>query len=173
MKICFWDIETSNLKGSYGAILASSIKPLNHNPQTKTRLSFSNPESDAEISLWTKTELEKYNIIVTFFGKGFDIKFLRTRLAYHNLDDVHIQWHLDCYWVVKNNLLPSRGSLAHLAEFLSLEEKKFSVAPQIWEKASRLDPEALKILEQRCASDVRVLEKLYYKILPFIKTIGK
>lgn len=173
MKICFWDIETGNLRGDYGSMLVSSIKPFKEKVQTRTA-NFSDLEhSDLELAIWTRDILEQHNLLVTFYGKGFDYKYLRTRLAYYGERDVRLQWHLDVYWAVKNNFLTSRNSMAHWAEFQELEEKKLSVPPQVWEKASKGDKKSLNILVERCESDTKVLENLYLKVLPYVKTITK
>lgn len=175
--ICFWDTEATGLSGDYNSMLVSSIKPFNRSP-----VSFvvTRPGDDRRVALATKEELEKYSCWVTYYGKGYDRKLLRTRLLRWGLEDVEDRPHLDLYWTLKNSLNTSRRSQAHLLQWLGLSpevadqlEQKMAVSAEVWNAVLAHPRQYLPTLRERCESDCTSLEGLYKKVRHIPKEIKR
>jgi len=155
--IVFWDIE-GGLKGDYHSILCSSFKPFGKKPFTA---SVSKPGNDKYLVENIKDELEKYDCWVTYYGKGFDLPMLNTRLLCHGLKPVVKKPHVDMYWQLKSKILTGRKSQGHLLSWLRLPEQKMSVSADEWIQVVAGTKGAMETIIKRCESDVSGLEALY------------
>lgn len=168
--ICFLDIECSNLKADFGTVVVVSIKPIGKKPVTFT----ARPGRDKKLLKDVVAELEKYTVIVTFYGKMFDVPFLNSRLLRHGLAPLKKKHHIDMYWVIKNQTVLSRRNQAHLLEWLATPQKKMSVSPNMWAETLHADTtEGLDILTKRCESDVEGLEAMFQQAKTFIQEITR
>lgn len=153
-----WDIETSGKNPDYNAVLVVSMKPYGQKPITiKTRRA----GDDRSVVRDVSAVLNNYKVWVTFYGRGFDVPFLRGRLLKHGLPDLHKQLHADMYWHLRAHVNPSRKSLAHYARWLGLPEQKFSVDPELWNRVNANPAAHLPLLIRRCESDCEVLEQVW------------
>jgi len=172
--LCCFDIEATGLRGDYGSILCASFLPYGEKPFT---LAVATTGNDKHLVSCIKDALEGYNCWVTFYGKGFDIKMLNTRLLKHGLRPVETRPHVDMYWTAKTHLLTARKSQAHLLNWLEIELKlsedhakhiaeKMSVSADTWVQI--LNPhnfkKSMNIMIRRCESDVTGLEALYNRM---------
>lgn len=167
--LCFLDIEANGLRADYSSILVVSIKPYGKAPYSKVINQVGN---DVGLAMWAKEELESYVCWCTYYGKGFDIPFLNTRLLKWGKLPINKRHHLDMYYTLKANTLVSRRSMAQMAGFLNLENQKMGVSPNVWSEVG-LNKKNLKIMQERCESDVTVLEDLYKKSRHVIREIKK
>lgn len=167
--ICFVDIESSNLKADFGTAVVVSIKPYGGPPVTFT----ARPGRDKAMLRKVAAELAKYQIWVSFYGKMFDIPFLNSRLVRHGLHALEKKHHIDIYWVIKARTALSRRNQAHLLSWLGTPEQKMSVSPNTWAEMAVSTDEKLKILVERCESDVTGLEALYNKTKHLIGEISR
>ena len=157
-KVCTFDLETTGRGGDYNSILVSSIKPYKKRPTTFV---VTIPGNDKAVVKATIDELEKYLVWVTYYGKGFDLKFLNARTLQHRLTPVERQLHMDVYFLGKTHLLMERRSQAHMLEWLRLKRKKLTLSPDVWNQAIANPSKELPTLIKRCESDCAGLEGLY------------
>ena len=127
--LIFFDIESTGFKADYGSTLVISCKPYNRKPFSFPVLQVGN---DKKIVREARDILESYGCWVSFYGKGFDIPFLNTRLLKWGIHPIQPRLHLDLFFTLKHNTSMSRKSLMQFAGFLELEDKKFGVSPNIW-----------------------------------------
>lgn len=167
--VAFVDIEASNLKADFGTVVVVSIKPYKGEPVTFT----ARPGRDKGLLKKVVKELEKYQVIVTFYGKLFDVPFLNSRLIRHGLPPLDKKHHIDMYFVVRWSTALSRRNQAHLLEWLTTPEKKMSVSPNVWAEMSVNPNEKLAVLKERCESDVAGLEALYGRAKALIREITR
>lgn len=166
--MAFVDIEASNLKADFGTVVVVSIKPYGQPAKT-----FScRPGRDKALLKQVADELAKYPVWVTFYGKLFDVPFINSRLLVNGLKPLPKHHHIDMYWVIKPQTALSRRNQAHLLEWLSAPSKKMSVSPNVWAEMPA-KPENIKILEERCESDVVGLEAMYEKTKHLIREITR
>lgn len=168
-KLCFFDIESTGFKADYDSVLVVSIKPYGQKPYSITVNQVGN---DVGVVMKAKQELEKYHCWASYYGKGFDLPFLNTRLLKWKKGSISPRHHLDLYFALKPKMALSRRSLAQLARFLKLPEQKMDLGPDVWQEVA-VKPKNLKILKQRCESDVILLEHAYNKTRDLIREIKR
>lgn len=158
--LLFLDIEATGLKGDYNSVLCVSLKPYGGKPYT---FSVKAAGNDVRVVREVKEELKKFDCVVTYYGSGFDLPMLNTRLlkwGYDPLEPIH---HIDLYYKLKSRLLTGRKSQGHLLSWLGTPEQKMSVGASAWsEMGFKLD-EHMPTMIERCESDVAGLQALYQK----------
>ena len=103
--MCFLDIESDGLKADFSTMLTWAIKakdgPVISDIITKEELF--NGLIDRRIVKSCVEELKKYRIVCSYFGKGFDLPFLRSKAFHYGLDfpDYGEIYHFDLYYWVK------------------------------------------------------------------------
>ena len=169
-ELCFFDIEATGLNGDYNSVVLVSIKPWRKKPM---RFVVEDMGQDAEVVEKVIKELDKFQVWVSYYGKGYDVPMLRTRALAWNLGiDLPKRHHLDLYYLVRFRLNTSRRSQSHVLNFVYPERKedakvqrKMTVSPQIWTRMLSKDPKisgpAIKTLGNRCDSDTEGLQSLY------------
>ena len=167
--LAFLDIEATNLKADYGSALVVSIKPYN---QTAITFSVLQPGNDQKIVRQASELLAEYDCWVTYYGKGFDVPFLNTRLLKWGYKPIPKRPHLDLYFSIQPKLLMSRKSQAQLLGFLQTYEQKMGLSPNVWTDVLH-DPKAMKIMIARCESDVKGLQAGYDKVKHLVAEIKR
>ena len=168
--LVFLDIESLGLKGDYNSVICVSLKPYGKRPYT---LAIKQPGNDQKVVNDAKRELEKYGCWVTYYGKGFDIPMLNTRLLKWNSPPIDKRLHLDMYFSLKANLLTARKSQAFLLDWLGTPEKKLSVSASIWSELPFCMKEHLPTMVKRCESDVAGLEALYRRTRHLVRELKR
>lgn len=170
--LCFWDIESTGLKGDYDTILVVAIKPYNQ-PAIVHRVEAVG--DDKRLCRDAKKLLESFDCWVSYYGRGFDIKMLNTRLLKHGIDPVEPRPHLDLYFALKGKTLLARRSQAHLLGWLGTKQKKMSVGADTW--ATIVNPaqteKQMKIMVKRCVSDTEGLEAGFKRVEHLVKEVTR
>ena len=167
--IAFVDIEATSLTADYGSTLVVSVKPYQSKPKTFV---VSQPGHDQKVVREAKEEMEKYDCWVTYYGRGFDVPFLNTRLLKWGLPSIEKRPHLDIYFSIQPKLAMSRKSQAQLLGFLGTYEQKMGLSPNVWSEVLH-DPRAMKTLIARCESDVTGLQAGYDKVKHLVAEIKR
>lgn len=174
-KVGFLDIETSNLDANFGVILTWAIN--SNGIITNDRLSkedierYDSDKIDTRIVKNLVEELFKYDRIVTYYGKRFDIPFLRTRALYDNIDfPVYGSLkHDDVYFWVKYKLKLNSNRMEVAARTIFGETDKTHIEFKYWIAGTRGDEEALSYILDHNIKDVEELERVYYKLVDFAR----
>ena len=135
-------------------------------------------------STWKKDKNDDYKIckaiyevlkdadaVITQNGKRFDWKFLQTRLMYHKLPPLPPIKHIDTKVLAKSNLYLVSNSLNTLGDFLVEDKKLENGGWELWVKVSNDVASAKKLMERYCKQDVKLLEKVFLRLLPFVKNM--
>lgn len=167
--LLFVDIEATGLRGDYNSVLVVSVKPYQ---QTAKSFVVKAVGNDVKVVKEAKAALEAADCWVTYYGKGFDIPMLNTRLLKWHQEPIEKRHHLDMFYSLKSNLLTARKSQSHLLSWLGTPEQKMSVSADTWADAA-INAESLKILTSRCESDVEGLEALYERTKHLCRDLKK
>jgi uncharacterized protein YprB with RNaseH-like and TPR domain len=166
--IAFLDIEATGLRGDYNSVLVVSIAGINTPAESWL---VKKPGNDKQLVLDVRAALEQYQCWVTYYGKGFDIPMLNTRLLRWGLDPIDKRPHIDMYYTLKGNILTARRSQAHLLRFLGCDEQKMDVDPGEWNRV--VESGDLRKMKARCESDVEGLRGLYRKAKHLVRDITR
>lgn len=169
--LAFFDIEATGLRGDYNSVLVASIKPYNSKPYSFV---IKQPGNDNKVVRDVKEALESYDCWVTYYGKGFDIPMINTRLLKWKARPLEKRHHLDMFFTLKSNLLTARKSQGHLLSWLGTPEEKMTVGADVWSQVL-MDPSgpAMKTMIARCESDVEGLQALYERTKHIIKDLKR
>lgn len=168
--LAFLDIEATGLRGDYNSVLVVSIKPYGAAP---TSFAIKQAGNDHRVVREAKNLLEKFDAWVTYYGKGFDIPMLNTRLLRWNQRPIEKRPHIDMYYSLKSNILTSRRSQGHLLSWLGTPEQKMTVSAEAWNAVLTSPKKAIGTMIERCESDVAGLEGLYEKTKHLIREIKR
>lgn len=171
-RILLFDIETSHLKADFGTLLAFGYKWFDEKRiYVPTILDFEPDSAIDDLGVVTEAHrvLGLADVIVTYYGKGFDTKFLNSKFLEHGLPILANIPHIDLFFTVKSNLSLSRKSLANFAYFANLEATKTPVEGRLWKQAMIGDKGAIKYVKDHCRADVQLLEETYLKLRPLVR----
>lgn len=110
------------------------------------------------------------DIIIGHNSKKFDTKRLNTRLIYWGLDPLPSGLQqVDTLQEIRKVAAFSSNRLDYLGQML-LGEGKAETSKGLWLRVLKGDKKAVKEMVSYCKKDVQLLEDLYLKILPYMKT---
>lgn len=176
-KILVWDLEfraSQKYNGSLtiypGYIICFSCKRLGEN-KVRTYSALTHPGNkitdDKNLVEAIGNELRDADIHVFHYGAKADFKFIQTKLLYYGFDRIPIPAAMiDTCKIAQQNLALKSNSLSMLAKFLGLPEQKMEITEDQWYDAFTGHAPTLKIIEKRCASDVRLTEEVYKRLKP-------
>jgi len=161
------DIESSGLIGDFGVTFCVVIKIFGRDELKIFKMDIGPRDMLASEKKMLK-ELVHYlrtlDGIVTYYGTGFDIPFLRTRMLSHGLTGyIRKLRHLDLYYTVRGKLLLSRNRLMNVIEMLKIADgtvpDKGRVEPAKWMRVIFAgDKKAMQEVVDHCVEDVYALE---------------
>lgn len=121
---------------------------------------------DSKLVAEIRKILEPADMLIHHFGDRFDWPFIQTRLARWGMEPLQKPPTFDTCTVARKNLSIKSNSLKSLAYFYGFKETKMELPEDVWLLANAGDKASIELLSERCRSDVRLTEKLYYKMLP-------
>ena len=165
MRTCIFDMETMGFDADFDRMICSVVKEYG----TRRDNIIIRPKhynDDIDSILRVKETLERFDILVTYYGKGFDIPWLNSRLLLMGEPRVRKMYHIDLYYIIKNMVKRTvrRKSLGHIADIFELEEGKMRIPNKIWRGAHDGDESCIRTIVERCKSDVRLTEQTYDRL---------
>lgn len=100
-------------------------------------------------------------------GDKFDIKWVRTRCAYHNINYPDKIDSFDTLKKARKQFKLNSNKLDYIAKFFKLGEKKDTGGFQLWVDVINNDKNALQKMVEYCEQDVLILEKVFHKIYQY------
>jgi len=166
--IAYLDIETTGFHADIGIMLTWCIKYQNKATIVYGRITkqeIFDGEYDKRIVAELLDELENVDIVVTFYGSGFDIPFLRPRAFYHGFEffEFGSKYHWDLFFYCRRLFKLTRKSLDNITAFLGIEGKTH-LKPRIWAEARYGQKKELDEVLNHNMEDVIILEKLHNRI---------
>lgn len=191
IRICVWDIETNfNIVGSFSLypesinyenilqewyIICGCWKFLNES-ETYSVSVVDDPKrfkkdhtDDFHVIKTLRDMLEDVDVLVHHFGDRFDIKKLNARIIYHDLPPLPKLLTVDTVKEVKKIAAFNSNKLDYLSKHLN-GEGKIQTERGLWLKVLKGDPKAVQDMVDYCVVDVKRLEELYLRLLPYMKS---
>lgn len=113
--------------------------------------------------------LSEAHAVVHYNGTSFDIPTLNKEFLTHGFTPPSPYKQVDLLLTMREGFRFPNNKLDYICKTLSLGEKLRHEGPQLWMKCMDNDPEAWSKMEEYNRRDVDLLEKLYQRLLPWIK----
>ena len=191
MKVLFWDIETApmvvaswglfNQTHSHDAILEDwyiicaawrwegekkieTVSLLDDKQRFKK-----NVKDDYHVVKKLHELLSKADVIVAHNGDNFDLKKFNARALAHGLDPIPPIASVDTLKVARQNFKLSSNRLDFVGKFLGVGQK-IENPKGLWLRALKGEVAAIKQMVVYNKGDIELLEAVYKKLQPFMKT---
>jgi uncharacterized protein YprB with RNaseH-like and TPR domain len=179
--ILVFDIETSNLVADFGSMLSFASKRMGA-PQNTTKVisiqdtngvcsgcqRVENPSNDKALLEAVYDTLAEADGWITWYGKGFDEKFLQSRYLYHKLPILPPVYHIDGWATARSKLKIHSNRLKSVQDFFGIKDGKTALLPEMWQDARAGGIYGLSYVAKHNVKDVIVLEKAYLRLRPLI-----
>jgi len=165
MRTCIFDMETMGFDADFDRMICAVVKEWGtRRDAVVIRPKDYRNDTDAIVKL--RDKIETYDILVSYYGKGFDVPWLNSRLLLLGERRLKKMYHIDLYYVFKNKAKKAirRKSLAHVGDILELEEEKMRIPNSVWKAAHDGDVSAIDRIVERCKSDVDMTEEVFNKL---------
>lgn len=193
LTVAYLDIESDGLKADFSTMLSWCIKPRDGKVVSDaiTKEELFNGDTDRRIVRSCIDEMLKYDIIVTYYGTGFDIPFLRAKALHYGMEfpdftvsssttktgtttykSEPIIYHFDLYFIVKSKFCISSKSLDNICDWLGIDGKT-PLEKNVWRRGKYGDPQAIALILVHNKMDCVILEKLHKRIESLSKWIKK
>jgi uncharacterized protein YprB with RNaseH-like and TPR domain len=171
-KIGFFDIETSNFKANFGIVYSYCIGSSEDDSILERVITPGELKSkgmDKNLIAQCIKDLMKFDRVVTYYGTGFDLPFVRTRALFHGLDFPHYTeiLHTDVYYMVRGKLRLSRNSQEGAHRLLCGKSEKTHYGTDEWTRAMTGYVPALNYIIEHNRIDVQELKNLYMVMCNF------
>ena len=122
MSFCIFDIETLGLNPAFCPVVLAGVMIVDENGDCLLTQYFAEtPDDEKELLLVLEEYLNRFDFIVTYNGRHFDVPFIKKRAAACGLTDFSVKpYNLDLYLIV-NGHSPFRRMLKSLKQS-SIEE---------------------------------------------------
>jgi len=124
--------------------------------------------SSPEFLEWLKALLDEADAVLTYNGRRHDLPFINRELLKANISPPSPYKHIDLFETVKKQFKFPSNKLQHILTELGLGSKVEHEGFPLWIKCLQDDAQAWKVMKRYNIADVRLLEKAYNKILPWI-----
>lgn len=126
-------------------------------------------EDDGRIvkELWVL--FDKADVVVSH-NISFDVNNMNTRFIVNELPPPSVYQTIDTLKVAQRQFGFTHNSLGALARVLGLSDSKIDVSFDLWKRSRRGDDKALQEMDKYCRRDTLVLEDIYLRIRPWIKS---
>ena len=184
MRTIFWDLETSPLIVPVWGLWENNVDHTTileetnilcacwKEPGTKAEIGSlsvdpANPRNDKALCRALRAALEDADVIVAHNGDDFDLRVLNARLIYHGFDPLPPITTIDTKKVAKSKFRFVSNRLDYLGAYLGLGRKK-KTNFKLWLDVLNGNQKALDYMVRYCKQDIKLLEKVYLKLRPFM-----
>lgn len=109
--------------------------------------------------------VEKADVVVGWNSKGFDWRFLQTRILKWRLGCLPPVPHCDLLLTSRSNT-KMRRTLDNTGKFFGLKNQKIPLDMNVWMSAGRGNSKALEDIIDHCEADVLMTEEAYHIFAP-------
>lgn len=124
-------------------------------------------EEDMIVNIWEM--LDEADAVCHYNGTKFDMPTLNREFIKFGLKPPSPYQQIDLLKVARGQFKLTSNKLDYVSQFLGLGSKTKHMGMDLWTDCMDDDPKAWKLMEKYNKQDVLLLEKLYKKLLPWIK----
>jgi len=181
MRILYLDIETAPNKGYFWGLFGQNIA-INQIEESGYTLCWAAKweggsnimfdslwDSDTDMILKMYSLLEEADAVVHYNGRKFDIPVLNWEFCQLGLAPPDSYHQIDLYRTVKQNFKLPSYKLDYVSQALGLGGKVQHKGMELWKGCMDNNTADYKIMQRYNMQDVRLLARLYKRLLPWIK----
>ncbi len=112
--------------------------------------------------------IEEADAVVTYNGDGFDLKWFQAEFFAKGIPMPPPVTSIDLYKTVRNKMRFLSNKLDYVANYIGIGKKVKHEGFDLWRKVIDGDRKAQARMERYCRGDVRLTEKLYKRLRPYI-----
>lgn len=118
-------------------------------------------------------DLLKFDKIVTYYGRRFDVPFMRSRALMTNVAFPLFGslTHVDLYFVLRNRFCLSSNRLENACRTILGKTEKTRIENRFWRGGVRGDEKSLQYILDHNKKDVLDLEKLYNRVIDYSRRV--
>lgn len=113
------------------------------------------------------------DVIVTWYGKMFDVPFINSRLLHHRLEPLPPKMHKDLKFESSSKFRFRGNRLENVSKDLKSKYRKYDVEAAQWILAAEGDPGAIAKIVKHCQVDVKMTEEMLGLMKPLILNITR
>jgi uncharacterized protein YprB with RNaseH-like and TPR domain len=173
-KILLLDIESTGLHAEHGHMIAlgaawlgkeKTVYRIDDYPEyKKDRL------DDSRLVKIAMEKLKEADMMVTWYGKKFDMGFIRARNLRWDFDEaVLTPPHVDLWYTARYEHSLRSNRLDNWQKFLELPTEKTRFGTRQWQRAQAGYKDGLDYVVDHCRKDLKVLEEAYRYIRRHVK----
>jgi hypothetical protein len=185
-RMLFWDLENSpNLGYIWGKwqqnvikyvdewyLLSFSVKWMHGKQITKCLADYDGykmgDKDDSALVADLSSYLNQADVIIAHNGDRFDVRKLYTRFIELGIDPPQPAKTVDTLKVARKRFAFNSNKLDDIGRRLGVGRKMVHNGFELWESCMAGDPKAWNKMKKYNAQDVRLLEAVYFKMLPYI-----
>lgn len=173
-KIVVYDCEASGLNSDNSTLLCGVVRELGGKEKVFVNKKLGKDGiNDKEIVKAIRDELNTADLVITFYGLGYDMRLLNTKLLGYGEKMADKKLHIDLYRVAKGVFNTSRRNLDTIARFLKVPSEKTKISWDVWREAAiNGDKKALAEIVHHCRMDVRVTEQVFIRLKGLLKSVS-
>ena len=126
-----------------------------------------NTEEEMIRTIWEL--LNEADAVCHYNGNKFDMPTLNKEFLKFGLTPPSNYHNIDLLQVARKQFRLTSNKLDYVSQFLGLGSKTKHMGMDLWTACMDYDDKAWKLMEKYNKQDVRLLEKLYKRLLPWIK----
>ena len=171
-RVLIWDIESTNLKATFGIILCIGWKWLGEQKVNMLGERAKNGlVGDEKTTTGFAKVFDRCDYHVTWYGKRFDLPMVQSKLIKYGQKPLPKKPHVDLYDTAKHQFKLHSNRLQVWQEYLKVSNEKTPIDFEAWLQAAAGWGPALKKVYHHCKKDVLVLEDVFLKMRPWIANI--
>jgi uncharacterized protein YprB with RNaseH-like and TPR domain len=177
-RIGFFDYETTGLKANFGRTLVFSVVDAFGNVTTlrgdDPALRGRTRRDDSKLVAASRDLLETFNILCSWNGKRFDLRYLNGRLMLGGERPIRGDlMHIDLLPISRHYLAWHSHRLDAVAKTLRLKNQKTELDFDMIEAARDGESEAIDNIVEHCEADVLVLRDVFHRYQDLLKVIHR
>lgn len=172
-KIMIFDIEATDLSAEFGEMICFGYQWYHEAEPTILKMwdykgwnKLPVEQRDLYLLQDVVKLIEEADVLVGHFSPGFDFPFIQTRCLMHGMKPIPKPVHIDTWRIAKKNLRLNNNKLKTIARAFKCDEQKSEVPLYIWRRAKAHDVEAMEIIAEYNAQDVRTQKSITEKLMP-------
>lgn len=150
-----------------GNLLTAAWKELGKAEVHSVNVDPTAPTDDKELVMELAAALAEADVLVAHNGDSFDLPWVNARLAFHGLQPLPPLRSVDTLSIAKRYFRFSSNRMDALGEYLGLG-RKIKTSYSLWKDVMEGDEAALAQMVKYNKQDVKLLEKLYLRLRPFM-----